>query len=111
MSPFRVSPLVMNAIHTTGSTAAELCASIAFFCSRPDAAKIYANEIRIAIARKTDRNAPFSGDCISMQDNGFDMQSIASNLERFLNMLGISDVVFHEEPRYFETEDEGGAST
>lgn len=108
MSPFRVSPLVMNAIHTTGSTAAELCASIAFFCSRPDAAKIYANEIRIAIALKTDRNAPFSGDCISMQDNGFDMQSIASNLERFLNMLGISDVVFHEEPRYFETEDEGG---
>lgn len=108
LSPFRISPLVMNAVHTANCAPGDLCASIACFCSRPDAAKIYANEIRIAISMRTDRAAPFSGDCISMQDNGVDMQSVAVNLERFLTMLGVQDVVFHEDPRYYETEDEGG---
>lgn len=108
LSPFRISPLVMNAVHTTNCKPSDLCASIAYFCSRPDAAKIYASEIRIAIGLRTDRNAPFSGDCIALQDGTGDMQAIATNLERYLRMLGVDDILFHEEPRYYETEDEGG---
>lgn len=108
LSPFRVYPLIMNAVHTTECEPDEFCASIAIFCSRPDAAKIYANEIRIALSRQSSRDQPFSGDCISMQDTGIDLNGLASNFERFFNMLGVTDVVIHEEPRYFEYEDEGG---
>lgn len=108
MAPFRISPLVMNAMHTANCQADELCASIAFFCSRPDAAKMYASEIRIAIGLRSERDTPFSGDCIAVQDAGADMQAVATNLERFLNMLGVTDIIFHDNARYFETEDEGG---
>lgn len=108
MAPFRISPLVMNAMHTANCQADELCASIAFFCSRPDAAKMYASEIRIAIGRRSERDTPFSGDCIAVQDAGADTQAVATNLERFLNMLGVTDIIFHDNARYFETEDEGG---
>lgn len=108
MAPFRISPLVMNAMHTANCQADELCASIAFFCSRPDAAKMYASEIRIAIGLRSERDTPFSGDCIAVQDAGADTQAVATNLERFLNMLGITDIIFHDNARYFETEDEGG---
>lgn len=108
MAPFRISPLVMNAMHTANCQADELCASIAFFCSRPDAAKMYASEIRIAIGLRSERDTPFSGDCIAVQDAGADTQAVATNLERFLNMLGVTDIIFHDNARYFETEDEGG---
>lgn len=108
MAPFRISPLVMNAMHTANCQADELCASIAFFCSRPDATKIYASEIRIAIGLRSERDTPFSGDCIAVQDAGADTQAVATNLERFLNMLGVTDIIFHDNARYFETEDEGG---
>ena len=108
MAPFRISPLVMNAMHTANCQADELCASIAFFCSRPDAAKMYASEIRIAIGLRSERDTPFSGDCIAVQDAGADTQAVATNLERFLNMLGVTDIIFHDNARYFEAEDEGG---
>ena len=108
MAPFRISPLVMNAMYTANCQADELCASIAFFCSRPDAAKMYASEIRIAIGLRSERDTPFSGDCIAVQDAGADTQAVATNLERFLNMLGVTDIIFHDNARYFETEDEGG---
>lgn len=108
MAPFRISPLVMNAMHTANCQADELCASIAFFCSRPDAAKMYASEIRIAIGLRSERDTPFSGDCIAVQDAGADTQAVATNLECFLNMLGVTDIIFHDNARYFETEDEGG---
>lgn len=108
MAPFRISPLVMNAMHTANCQADELCASIAFFCSRPDATKMYASEIRIAIGLRSERDTPFSGDCIAVQDAGADTQAVATNLERFLNMLGVTDIIFHDNARYFETEDEGG---
>ena len=108
MAPFRISPLVMNAMHTANCQADELCASIAFFCSRPDAAKMYASEIRIAIGLRSERDTPFSGDCIAVQDAGADTQAVATNLARFLNMLGVTDIIFHDNARYFETEDEGG---
>ena len=108
MAPFRISPLVMNAMHTANCQADELCASIAFFCSRPDAAKMYASEIRIAIGLRSERDTPFSGDCIAVQDAGAATQAVATNLERFLNMLGVTDIILHDNARYFETEDEGG---
>lgn len=108
MAPFRISPLIMNALHTANCQPSDLCASIAFFCSRPDAAKMYASEIRIAIGLRTERATPFSGDCIAVQDASADTQAVATNLERFLNMLGVTDIIFHENARYFETEDEGG---
>lgn len=108
MAPFRISPLIMNAMHTLNCQADDLCASIAFFCSRPDATKMYASEIRIAIGLRSERATPFSGDCIAVQDAGADTQAVATNLERFLNMLGVTDIIFHDNARYFETEDEGG---
>ncbi len=108
MAPFRMLPLVMNAVHTANCPPNELCISAALFCSRPDAKKIYANEIRIALARTSDRSHPFSGDCITFHDAAEDIDIICSNMERFLNMLGVTDIVFHQEPRYFENEDGGG---
>ena len=57
---------------------------------------------------ETSRDQPFSGDCISFQDTGVDLNTCATNFERFFNMFGLTDVVIHEEPRYYEYEDEGG---
>ena len=108
LSPFRIYPLLTNAVQTADCEPDQFCASIAIFCSRPDAAKIYASEIRIALSMETSRDQPFSGDCISFQDTGVDLNTYATNFERFFNMLGLTDVVIHEEPRYYEYEDEGG---
>lgn len=108
MAPFRMLPLVMNAVHSLNCEPKDICASIALFCSRPDAVKVYANEIRIALARTSDRGRPFSGDCITLHDAGEDINIISGNMERFLQMLGLTDIVFHEEPRYFEVEDGSG---
>ena len=108
MAPFRMLPFVMNAVHSLHCEPKDLCASIALFCSRPDAVQIYANEIRIALARTSDRGHPFSGDCITLQAAGEDINMITGNMERFLQVLGVTDIVFHEEPRYFEVEDGEG---
>ena len=105
--PFRIYPLLTNAVQTADCEPDQFCASIAIFCSRPDAAKIYASEIRIALSMETSRDQPFSATA-SPSRHGVDLNTYATNFERFFNMLGLTDVVIHEEPRYYEYEDEGG---
>ncbi|EJW99135.1 hypothetical protein EVA_12757, partial [gut metagenome] len=105
MAPFRMLPFIMNAVHTLDCPPSEIVASIALFCSRPDAKKVYAQEIRIALARTTDRAHPFSGDCITLHDVSESVNITANNMEIFLKMLGLREIIFHQDFRYFEEEE------
>ena len=108
MAPFRMLPMVMNAVHTANCLPGELAVSIALFCSRPDASTVYASEIRVALARSSDKAHPFSGDCVTLHEGEMNVGIISSNMEAFLHMLGVTDVMVHEEPRYYEVEDGEG---
>ena len=105
MAPLRLAPLIMNAVHTLGCATSSIVASVAIFCSRPDAKKVYSQEIRIALARSTDKAHPFSGDCITLPDaSNANINVIGNNLEATLKMLGVTNFVFHREYRYYEEE-------
>lgn len=108
MAPFRMLALVMNAVNTLNCQPSEIDASIALFCSRPDAKKVYAQEIRIALARTIDKDHPFSGDCITLHDSMQNVNVISNNLEAFLRLAGITNIVFHPDSRYFEEEEPRG---
>ncbi|MEI2996747.1 MAG: hypothetical protein V8T25_01325 [Sutterella wadsworthensis] len=87
-----------------GLRARPICASIAIFCSRPDAAaKIYASEIRIALSSMRPPATSLLGDPHSSTNTGVDLNTYATNFERFFNMLGLTDAAIHEEPRYYES--------
>lgn len=105
MAPFRMLPLIMNAVHTVDCAPDNIVASIALFCSRPDAQKVYAQEIRVAIARSDDKSHPFSGDSITLHDMAQNVNVIANNMEILLKMLGVTEIVFHQDYRYFEEEE------
>lgn len=105
MAPLRLAPFVMNAVHTIGCSPSSLVASIAIFCSRPDAKKFYTQEIRIALARFTDKAHPFSGDCIAIQDTSLNVNVIGNNLEATLKAIGVKNLVFHQDYRYYEEEE------
>ena len=108
LAPFRMLPLVMNAVHTLNCAPAEIGASIALFCSRPDAKKIYAQEIRVAVFRITDDAHPFSGDSITLHDTAQNVNVIANNMETLLRMVGLKTILFHPDYRYFEEEEPRG---
>lgn len=60
---------------------------------------------------ETSRDQPFSGDCISFQDTGVDLNTYATNFERFFNMLGLTDVVITKSPATMNTRTRAAAST
>ena len=72
-----------------------LMRSVVYTCG-PLSGGLYANgdeTARAHLSMETSRDQPFSGDCISFQDTGVDLNTYATNFERFFNMFGLTDVV------------------
>lgn len=106
-APFRIFPFIVNAYTTMNCRPEDLVVSMALFESRDDAHEHYAEELRICAATRQDPEHPFSGEIVTIS-GPVHPGAIAADMTGLMKTLGITRIVEHEQPRYFEVEDEGG---